>query len=479
MPAGLVDIISYGSQDLFLTGTPQITFFKVVYRRYTNFVTESFEIPFDDPSGFGLTSNVILRPIGDLIHKMYLKIKIPKINFIRSVTPDIIKNSNQNLTNALCEYQRCLVFMNANSNAYRAAMDIYSASNVVCSEEMVDVILKVFSSYSISTQKNTFNYRSTTTGISDVSNIVDNINWFSINSPLKYIDPNNFNLFLIAKMYQSFLYTNDSNYDPSIVFKDMFKIVLDRAIECCKKIQLYYDQALNNAMAINNDAISPNLKFAWVDRLGHALIDYVDVYMGGDRIDRQYGTWINIWYELCGKKDQEDNYMKLIGNIPELITFDRKEKPEYILYVPLQFWFNRFNGLSLPIVALQYYDVTISVKLKKFKECAYIENGTALSCDNNNKQVNLDNLIIDDTDPMGYKRTLDATLLVDYIYLDSLERKRFAQSSHEYLIDQVQVLNIDDIDNEKLQIRLDFTHPCKEIIWVLQKQAFIDNKNGL
>lgn len=479
MAAGLVDIVSYGSQDLFLTGTPQITFFKVVYRRYTNFAIESFEIPFDDHTGFGVTSNVILKHIGDLIHKMYLKIKIPKISFIRSIAPDIIRNSSQRVIKAYNEYQRSLIFMNVNSNAYRAAMEIYSASNIFFSEEMVDVILKVFGSYSIPTQDNACNYKCTGAGINDVSNIVDNINWFYVNSPINYIDPSKFNLLIIAQNFQKFLGTSDPNYDPSVITKDNFKLMLDRGMSYCQNIQLYYDQLLNNEIGSNLDITNPNFKFAWVDRLGHAIVDYIDVYIGGDRIDRQYGIWINIWYELCGKKEQNDIYMKMIGHVPELINFNRTEKPEYILYVPLQFWFNRFNGLSIPLVAFQYDDVTITIKLRKFKECAYIENRSGYTNTNNfAENINLDNLLIDDLDPTGYKRNLDAYLLVDYVYLDSLERKRFAQSSHEYLIDQVQVLKIDGIDNELTRVNLDFNHPCKEIIWILQKGALINNGNG-
>lgn len=450
MPAGLVDIISYGSQDLFLTGSPQITFFKVVYRRYTNFAMESFDIQFDSPSGFGMTSDVILQPIGDLIYKMYLKIKLPRISFLRFVIQDIMKNSYQDVIKAYNEYRRVLTFMHVNLNAYRAAIEIYLASNIIYSEEMVAIILKIF----------------------DLNSGSEDVDWFYNNSPINYISPSKFNLLIIAEEYQKYLGTGNPEYDPLIVPKEKFKHVLDQAISYSKTIQLYYEEQLSNAIILNNDAMNPHYKFAWVDRIGHAILDYIDISIGGERIDRQYGTWINIWYELSGKKNQSDIYMKMIGQVSELTNFDRNEKPEYTLYIPLQFWFNRFNGLSIPLVALQYADVNIAVKLKKFRECAYIEDTFDFF-----DYVNFDNLI-NEPDSMGRKRVLEASLLVDYIYLDSLERKKFAQSSHEYLIDQVQVLYLEGINNEHTQIELDFYHPCKEIIWVLQKQAFIDNKTG-
>lgn len=458
MPAGLVDIISYGSQDLFLTGTPQITFWKVVYRRYGNFAIESIEVPFDNPVEFGSTSDIIIRPIGDLINNMYLKIKIPKMVFIRSITSETVKHSSQKLIQAYDEYKRCLVFMNVNSNAYRAAMEICVASNILYSEEMVDVILKVFSSYSVSRG---YSHNSVD---NDIYNISDNINWFYVNSPIDYIDPSKFNLFVIAQKMKKKL-----NCDPSTITKENFKLILDQAIDYCHKIQIYYEDVLNDKLQCNGDTVNQNYKFAWVERLGHAIIDHIDILIGGERIDRHYGVWLNVWYELCGKKQQNSTYMKMIGNIPELTNFDRNEKPEYTLYIPLQFWFNRFNGLSIPIIALQYYDVVMSIKLKSFRDCAYIEK---------DEKINIDDLILEESDRTGYKRNLDVTLLIDYIYLDSLERKRFAESSHEYLIDQLQIIKMDDIDIERTRVRLDFIHPCKELIWILQKNSYIENKSG-
>ncbi|AYV84668.1 MAG: NCLDV major capsid protein [Hyperionvirus sp.] len=162
----------------------------------------------------------------------------------------------------------------------------------------------------------------------------------------------------------------------------------------------------------------------------------------------------------------------MIGNVPELTTFDRCEKPSYTLYIPLQFWFNRFTGLSLPLVALEYFDVRLTIKLRKFQECGYVEDLRLYDDINFAPEVNLDN-IFDNS-----RWSLDMSLMVDYIFLDNVERKKFAQSSHEYLIDQVQYLKVDRIDNTQVQVVLDFVHPCKEIIWVLQKDCFVENRNG-
>ena len=317
MPSGLIDIVTYGSQDLFLTGTPEITFFKVVYRRYTNFAIESNEVPFDNETKLGNGSTIVLKRIGDLIHKMYLKVTIPQVSFIRYNLnqPLVIDNTGVQLANI--EYKKCIIFMNANTNAYRAANDIFNASNISFSVDMVNTILQVFASYLTPVTNN--NNRT------DINNSVE---WFIINSPINYLSPNQFNLYNIASLYNSYLGTGNVLYDPLVVSKTDFMNVLNKAINDSKIVQQYYDDLVYSENQKYNESININYKFAWVEKLGHSLIDYIDVSIGGELIDRQYGVWIDIWYELCGVKNQSDNYMKMIGNVPSLVSFDRNIKPK-------------------------------------------------------------------------------------------------------------------------------------------------------
>ncbi len=79
MPGGIINIATYGSQDLFLTGTPEITYFKLVYRRHTNFALESVRLKFDDTVNFGKFSTLTFPKSGDLIHKMYLEVILPEV----------------------------------------------------------------------------------------------------------------------------------------------------------------------------------------------------------------------------------------------------------------------------------------------------------------------------------------------------------------------------------------------------------------
>lgn len=444
MAGGLVNIVSYGTQDIYLTGTPQISFFKIVYRRHTNFSVESIELKFDDEVGFDIESNLTFPTIADLIHKIYIKIDLPKINFPRVLSTEDQQLSLINYNYAKEMYKQWLTFMGVNANAYRAAIDVYNASNILYSAEMVTNINNVFTSYSIDPI------------------VQASITYYESNTPIPYIQPQQFNLSLIV----------NSILSPGTYEKENLKMQLDNAINYCKKIQQYYEENLNQSYTNQLDTSNPTFKFAWVDRIGHAIIDYVQISIGGEKIDRHYGDWLNIWYELTGKKNLDDMYQKMIGNVKELTNFERKPTPSYSLYIPLQFWFNKFNGLAIPLISLQYHDVSLTIKLKKFSQCSYIEDMRTYSDTNYAESVNLDDMFIDN------KYSINMSLYVDYVYLNNQERRRFAQSSHEYLITQLQVMEVNDITQNNIQFRLDFVNPCNELIWIIQKQSYIDNTNG-
>ena len=104
MPGGLLSILSYGSTDLFLTGAPQITFFKVVYRRHTNFSIESVEIGLNTNINFNDEYDVTIDRIGDLIGKTYLKITIPSVYFSRKEF--LLPDTNPTFPNVIYGYYK-------------------------------------------------------------------------------------------------------------------------------------------------------------------------------------------------------------------------------------------------------------------------------------------------------------------------------------------------------------------------------------
>lgn len=92
--------------------------------------------------------------------------------------------------------------------------------------------------------------------------------------------------------------------------------------------------------------------FGYVRRVGLAIINHYKIEIGGTKLDEHYGDWLNIWYELSHKVGQERGFARMVGDVPELTNINTNDKPQYQLYVPLQFWFNRNNGLALPLIAL-------------------------------------------------------------------------------------------------------------------------------
>jgi hypothetical protein len=166
-----------------------------------------------------------------------------------------------------------------------------------------------------------------------------------------------------------------------------------------------------------------------------------------------------------GKKDQQEAYFRMIGNVDELTTFDRTTKPQYTMLIPLQFWFCRYSGAALPLVALNYNDISLRIKFRKFSECAYIESTVS---DTTSLDDILDNKGID----------MEASLLIEYIYLDSEERRKFAQASHEYLIEQLQVEYEDNFMEKTCQMNLYFEHPCKGLLWIVQQNSLLKNLDG-
>lgn len=206
------------------------------------------------------------------------------------------------------------------------------------------------------------------------------------------------------------------------------------------------------AVSINIKSITPSSNFAWVKKLGHAILKEIEIYIGGKQYDIQYGLWLDIWYSLAGKKDHEFGYNVLIGNVKELTKYNKKKKPEYNLIIPLQFWFNRFYSSSIPLIAIQQdYDVEIRILLEDLNKLIIVDSCTDIENygDGNGSVIK------------------DISLLTNYIYLDSYEREKFVKKlEHQYLIEQLQLIGPNSTKIEKN--RINFNRTVKEIVWVTQ-----------
>jgi len=197
----------------------------------------------------------------------------------------------------------------------------------------------------------------------------------------------------------------------------------------------------------------------WTYGVGNALVKQAEIEIGGQLIDRQYGDWMNIWTELTTPAGKRAGYDNMVGNV--CAAADQKQgvaatSTRKRLYVPLQFWFNRNPGLALPLIALQYHEVKLNLELR-----------------------NINELITGNTSVTTGSLT-QCKLYVDYIYLDTDERRRFAQVSHEYLIEQVQFTGSESvaINDSNKNVTLNFNHPVKELVWAHIKTANAATSNA-
>jgi len=313
-----MQLVAYGAQDVFLTGTPEITFWKVSYRRHTNFAMESIEQTFSGQADFGRRVTCTISRNGDLCYRTYLQVTLPEINqSMKGTTGDV--------------YAR------------------------------------------------------------------------------------------------------------------------------------------------------------WLDFPGEQLIAQVEVEIGGQRIDRQYGDWMHIWNQLTMPADQIRGYFQMVGNTTQLtyitdptfadisgpcaaaggptqVCAPRKALPETTLYVPLLFWFCRNPGLALPLIALQYHEVKINIDFRPIGECLWAVKTLECAPGSGPQSVSA-----------AYQQSLvAASLYIDYVFLDTDERRKMAQNPHEYLIEQLQFTGDESVGSSSNKIKLNFNHPCKELIWVVQPDANVD-----
>jgi hypothetical protein len=188
--------------------------------------------------------------------------------------------------------------------------------------------------------------------------------------------------------------------------------------------------------------------FAWSPEIGHALIKSVEVEIGGQRIDKQYSDWLSIWQQLTQEAGAATAYANMIGDVTDNSgTTTSADKAAYTVYVPLQFWFNRNPGLALPLISLQYHEVKFNIEFAAFADCVHATYN-------------------DGTASLG-----DTSLFIDYVYLDTDERRRFAQTSHEYLIEQLQFTGDESITGTNNKVKLNFNHPVKCLVWAVSEAA--------
>ncbi|RYX83876.1 hypothetical protein EON73_03650 [bacterium] len=286
MTGGLLQIAVYGTQDIFLTGAPQITFFKIVYRRYTNFAIESIKQEFSGLSNFGSEVVCKVDKLGDLMHKVYLEIEIPKVNLIKSS-----ENWTATLETSLAQYQSIqeyykMVFsyVSLNTTQIRKLLVLLNTNNAAMSDIEATVSSSDFSTLLITTKNTlktyiqsplTFSLLETLSNVKlDIIQQLNRIDCITVfNSVITQI--NDFGV-------------NNTVEQNDLLKKNKLKYIFDKLIYA--DIEDFYMQAYDlyikkqniYRQIIDNNYIE-RYKFAWVEEIGHAIIDTIEINIGNQK----------------------------------------------------------------------------------------------------------------------------------------------------------------------------------------------------
>jgi hypothetical protein len=189
----------------------------------------------------------------------------------------------------------------------------------------------------------------------------------------------------------------------------------------------------------------------WTNSIGHAIIDYVDLEIDGKLIQRHHSEFLEIQNELHVRRDNTD---KLIGKYLHLPLLETNAIEETNYIVPLWFFFNQDISSSLPVIALYHSEIKIVFKFKKFEEC----------------------VVYDGISPPSVENIKSASVYVDYICLDDVERYYYKVSPHKLLLSQTQYVIGESVNSGGIHASdLPFNNPVYEIIFVLRE---IDSDNN-
>jgi hypothetical protein len=544
MGGGLIQLAISGKQDVSLTYDPEITFFKKVYKRHTNFSLEIKEIYTDQQADYG---NIISFKLdnADMIHRCFIEINLPYLSFDdSSVINTNYTNWKSNMLNRLNNsinkwktlYLNFKNFVTIELILYQQLQKLFLSDNITLNS-LKDTVVRFNNTYK--SQLNTYS------NLIDID-IYNKINMggyiLSINKLLTYSDtiPNNNNNYISINTIKSTL-------------NDQYNIIYEYLN--------YYHSNWKQNISIYNSYNSNKLNVAWNHFIGHYYFTDFELEIGGQVVEQYSPDQLHIYQYHHLTEDQINNYYKMVGNIPELTTYNNTPKPQTKIILPLLFWFCRKAGTTLPLVSMRNTAVNINLTINKLKNLVYFIdyeseyykflkltvpkdtspspytlnyydytynvsdknltynlkniNNKALSLiytslksediiyiletygvlENNQYVLNLNQWVIFKNDLKnnsnlmikigGYENYTDfnyllnlipkpdVKLLCENVYLDDVERQKFASTKLEYIIETFNE-NIFDMYNLNIfdgSISLD--KPCKILKWFIQPKIFL------
>lgn len=400
MGGGIAQLASYGLADVYLTGSPQVTFWKLVYRRHTNFAMESILQTFDGTADFGRKFTCTVSRNGDLVGPIWLEITLPDL-LAYDIGPTPADGNSIDVTAATAGLYKDPVgnyWQSFASPVYSNPVGFvgsakYYASATISSAPVV--------SYNATTQR----YHTANSNAATVSVAAELPTW------------------------------------PYL----------------CKA---------GNAVPFAFSTPTHNVR--WANNIAHTLLNSVEVEIGGSRIDKHYGEWLDIWSELTEKEEKRAGLWEMLGKYSDEqydAGWARAHSARRTVYVPLKFCFNTTPGLYLPLVALAYHQIKYNFEFRDYLDC--VKAGVPIS------QLT--------AKQGGEVLSLAAcNMFADYVFLDAPERVRMAEIPHEYLITQLQFMGDEAVPSpadpngtRSRKYSLNFNHPVRELVWV-----YVAKSNG-
>lgn len=417
MPTGSLTPIY---NDGILTTNPEITFFKQVYRQYTNFASESTEILIQD-ADFNKRITIQIPKNGDLINHIYLKIQLPPIKLINNdlyTDSTAIANLQTAINNESAKYTEYKTFFRYNFiilNSLNLEIKSIGSNWFTVSELMATKLLQY----------------------GDVINAInvglDNVlSEFALTFPLSVRDN------YIGSQENETKFINDVS------------AFISRMKNYYKEEDLKLITTINNMKTGLNNISTKNEYFAWVKKIGFYIIKQLSVLVGGTEICRYTGESLDIFYELNNTFFHVDTLNQMIGNVSNLTTYTNDQINGVSLYIPIPVWCGKHSGNSFPLISLVYSEFEIEVEFNDVNDCCFY-----------NGDLNLSNII----------HIQQCNLLVDYVYLDMDERNLMARFSHEYIIEGIKDIETTNININQYSVNLDIEYPTKELYWVVKENT--------
>lgn len=376
MGGAALQLALYGTADVLLTGAPQVTFFKLVYRRHSLFATEAIQQAFQGSPDFGRRVTCPITRTGDLVTEVWLQITLPNLNEFRHDEERLPTATKPGIFSARW----------TSSSTATVTFDPPTTP-----DQLTDTYTATFTANDDSTVTATCLANQTTIYATGLDS---------------------------SKTYTVTM-VRDGDNDPSVAV--------------------------------------PVVAIKWCNSVGHAIMKYCELEIGGARIDRHESEYLDILAELSMPEEKLQGFQTMVGKYTNYDLYDNSFATSRTLYVPLQFFFNRTPSLALPIVSMAYHNSHLNFEFRDYPELI-------------RSDVQISSLI----NRRGATPSMDCALYATFVFLDVEERRRFTSSQMEMLIDQVQFLGdapviVDPLEpNTNKKIELNFSHPVKELVWTYQ-----------